>query len=162
MRFDVSLAVLSAVALIGCKSGSPGAAPGDVSATSSSVTTKRVRRDDSVLSVEEVKAAKLTNAYEAVEQLRPRWLRTRGRKIHMSVGTSTDSTGAMESGAVTGMEENPQPTVFLDTQPVGRDPGLLRRVTVQEFTQLRYLNGPEATVRFGKDYGTGIIMVIRQ
>jgi hypothetical protein len=114
--------VLLALAAAACAS-----APGD-----------SVRTDTRVLSAEEMERSGYTEAFSAVQALRPQWLRLRG---------STTFTGTE------GVK------VYLDSSLMG-GPEQLRTVSVHSIAMLRYLDGREATNRWGLDHGMGAIVIV--
>ncbi len=78
-----------------------------------------------------------TTAYDVVQDIRPRWMRTRG----------TDSM------------RNPSAVrVYLNSTPLG-GVDALRGISAGEVTSIRYFGGAEATQRFGPDHGSGAIVV---
>ena len=92
------------------------------------------------ISREELQALPPTNAYRAVQQLRPNWLRSRS-------GTLRNSSGRTP------------PVVFLDGRPFGE------LVTLYDFgsqtiEEIRFIPPADATIRYGTGYPGGIINVI--
>lgn len=117
---------LCAAALLGCAS-TPGA--GVSPATRGNVIT-----------AEEIAATTAQNAFEAVGQLRRRWLMSRGSR---SI-------------------EDPSPVfavAFLDDQELG-DLSLLRGIDVAGIREIRFIDGREAVNRYGSEFGAGIVQVI--
>jgi len=96
-------------------------------------------RDSSILTADEVAATHESNAYDAINQVRPLWLKTRGQ--------TSINTGS-----------SPYATVFVDGQYFG-DLGSLRQLITAQIKQIRYFNGPNAVTRFGMQYGSGAIEV---
>jgi len=92
-----------------------------------------------VLRGEEIQAASVTTAYEAVSRLRPEWLRRRGR---MSIRDAS-------AGVV---------VVYLNGQRQG-GASALSGITAGAVLEMEYLDGPEATIRFGTGHGGGAILV---
>jgi hypothetical protein len=95
----------------------------------------RVERD--LITQEQLREYRFTNAYEAVEALRSNWLLTRG----------TDSFS------------NPsQVQVYYDNARLG---GIeqLRAIEINAIMYIRYYDGVEATGRWGLDHGQGVIFV---
>jgi len=105
-------------------------------------TGARGARD--VITEEELASTSATNALDAVRQLRPQMLQSRGPT---TLGNAAD--------AGTG------PAVFLDGQRFG---GLneLASISVTDIREIRYLSGPDATQRFGTGYTQGAILVSRK
>ena len=81
------------------------------------------------------------NAYTAVQQLRPQWLRSRGAaSFRDSEGTSA--------------------RVCVDNMPLG-DLASLQNIPIFGITEIRYISGPDATTRWGTGVVGGVIEVIR-
>jgi len=76
-------------------------------------------------------------AYDAVRQLRPTWMRTRGR------GTSP---------------REQSPMVYVNRVRVGSVEEL-RQIRVEEVQELRYLDPADATMKLGTNHTGGAIMV---
>lgn len=127
MRTVALAPMLTALLLWGCASG--GTTP------DSRASPERHR-----LSYEELQALPPTNAYEAVRQLRPAWLRSRA-------GTLRTATGRVP------------PQVFLDGRPFGALVALydFGTKTIQE---IQFISGTDATIRYGTGYPGGIINVV--
>jgi len=77
------------------------------------------------------------NALEAVERLRPRWLRSR----------STSRGGGVAS-----------PIVYLNGSRYG-DLRSLQRLSVNDIEEIRFINARDATTRFGTGVQAGVIAV---
>jgi hypothetical protein len=83
-----------------------------------------VRRDSRVLTPEEIATAPVTNLYEAVERLRPRWLEMRDvRSLGSGIG---------------------QIVVFLNNSYVG-GPETLRQFQAHQIVRVRYLDAAQAS-----------------
>lgn len=95
----------------------------------------RVNR--TVLATDEIRASHYTDAFSLVQALRPDWLSTRGQ------------------GSLTLREEV---KVYLDGMKMG-GPEYLKQITTESIAQLRYINGLDATQRWGLDHGNGVIEV---
>jgi len=114
--------------------GSPACARPQVTTESRPASTGRSRagtRSD-VLGVDELRRASGRNALEIIQQLRPLYLRSRG-PLHT-------------------------PTVFVDLMRRG---GVdeLRAIPASSIAEVRYLDGRDATQRFGSGYSGGIIHI---
>jgi hypothetical protein len=92
------------------------------------------RRNTNELLPDEIRAAPVSNLYEAVEQLRPRWLQIRSVR--------SLSGGGGEIG------------VFVNRTHVG-GPEVLRSMSVDGVARLRYLDGPAASAQFRSAGGDG-------
>ncbi len=120
----LSLALVAAAA--GCASGgsAPGAASAGIAADSGTVVrTSGTRRDMTVITVEEIQRSGAMNAYEAVERLRPFWLRSRN---------ATSSRGVP-----------PSILVYLNGSRLGSI-DMLRRLEVIPITSIRYMDAAAA------------------
>ena len=84
------------------------------------------RRDANVLERAEIESASVSNLYDAVDRLRPRWLQV--RSVMSMSGTP------------------PQIVVFLNASYIG-DPEALRQFDASTIVRLRYMDGPMATAR---------------
>jgi len=92
-----------------------------------------------VLLEDEIRGVQVATAYQIVARLRPEWLRRRGR------ASVRDPT----AGAV---------IVYLN----GMREGGVRALDVigaETVLEMEYLNGQEATTRFGTGHGGGVILV---
>lgn len=78
------------------------------------------------------------NTYEAVRQLRPRWVRSRGPSSLQGLAYAKVYLNGAHYG---GLES-------------------LRRIPVQDVAEIRFLSASDATTRFGTGHVGGIIMVI--
>ena len=88
----------------------------------------------------ELLARESRDAYEAVRQLRPNWLRTRGQ-------TSLQA---------------PQPVViYIDGVRMG-GPENLQRISTDAVMSMEYVSAIEASQRFGLDHTNGAILVETQ
>ena len=110
---------------------------GFVVACSSSPRQRTGTRQQRVITMAELDAVRYSTAFEVVEALRPQWLRTRGRT----------SFRAQESVKV-----------YLDDSLLG-DPQQLRQITTRSISSIRFMDGNEATTRWGLDHGHGAILV---
>jgi len=82
------------------------------------------------------------NAYTAVQQLRPQWLRSRGP------ASFTEPTGTL-------------PSVYADNMRLG---GLaaLQTISVSEIAEIRYISSRDATTRWGTGVIGGVIEIVRK
>ena len=119
-----SFSILMAVATLACASGGAG---------------NNVRRDSSLITADEITDSHESNAYDAINRLRPLFLKSRGR--------TTLNTGA--SGYA---------TVFVDGQVYG-NLNTLKGIPAPQIKQIHYYNGPDAVTRYGMQYGSGVIAV---
>lgn len=89
-----------------------------------------------VISEAEIQQSTAPNMLELVQQLRPSWIQPRS----VALGRGT-------------------PTVYVGTQALGQAERL-REVDTRNVREVRYLNGPEASSRFGAGVPYGVIQVI--
>jgi len=115
--------VFLAVALTACASGG---GSGEGSSSSSSGGNRNL------ITADELVTSSAENAYDAIQQLRSSWLRSR-------------SGGA--------------PAPFIDGQPQGDDINRLRSVSTSTITEIRYLSPSDATTAYGTGFLAGIIDV---
>ena len=92
-----------------------------------------------VLLGDEIQAASVATAYQAVARLRPEWLHRRGQ---MSIRDPS-------AGAV---------VVYLDGLREG-GANALEGIAAETVLAMEYLNGSEATTRFGTGHAGGAILV---
>lgn len=97
----------------------------------------RAQGDRRTLGAEEMQASGYQDAYSVVQALRPQWLSTRGT-------SSFNSAEAVR--------------VYLDNSLMG-GVETLRQIPVRSITSMRWMDGLEATNRWGLDHGLGAIMV---
>ncbi|HEX2167207.1 MAG TPA: hypothetical protein VHG09_08195 [Longimicrobiales bacterium] len=100
-------------------------------------TTSTQRADRDIITAAEVQAATQNDAFSLVRSLRPQWLSVRG------------------PSSVRGQQTI---KVYLDGSLLG-SPEQLRQISKQSISSLRYLDGLEATQRWGLDHGAGAIVV---
>lgn len=113
-RTVLSLALALALTAAGCASSSGG--------------DGSVRRDSRSLTPEEIATVPVTNLYEAVERLRPRWLEMRDVR---SLGAGGGASGG-------------QIVVFLNNSYVG-GPETLRQFQAHQVVNIRYLDAAQAS-----------------
>jgi hypothetical protein len=80
------------------------------------------------------------SAYEAIERLRPVWLRDRG--VSSPSAAYADDT---------------LPKVHIDTTPY--DVGVLRSFRTSDIQTISFMNGRDATTRYGTGFPGGIIEI---
>ena len=129
MRFRFLPRIAGLLLATACAS-SGGGAPG-------STDLRGTRRASDVITAEEIAEVDVAHAYDLVQRLRPAFLRARGKSA------------------------NTQPqyaTVYVDGIPRGKIEAL-RQITGSSVRTIRYLSGPQATIRFGIDHEGGAILV---
>lgn len=95
-----------------------------------------------LITEEQIASSGAGTAYEAVQQLRSRWLSRRGP---MSIQNP----------------EPPGPVVYVDGMRFG-EVGSLRQISARHVVEMRYINARDATTRFGTGHPAGVIMVSTQ
>jgi hypothetical protein len=88
----------------------------------------------------DMEAVNVSNVYQAVDRLRPDWMRGRGPN------PGGNPLGNMPVIYVGGVRQQGGPTV-------------LRNIRVEEVVEVRYLSGVDATTRYGTDHAAGAILV---
>lgn len=96
------------------------------------------RVDPDFISTEELRASGQAEAFAAVQSLRPLWLRSRG---------PTSITQGQQSVKV-----------YLDGVLMG-GPEQLRQIPTHTASSMRFVDGRDATQRWGLDHGMGAIVV---
>lgn len=92
------------------------------------------RRSTNVITAEEIASVSASSAYEVVQRLRSQWLLVRG--------------GLGSEGIV----------VYVDGVRRG-DANSLRDIPVEQVRELRWIDGKDATTRYGTGHGSGVIEV---
>ncbi len=100
------------------------------------------QRSGNTLTREEVLAASVQTAYDAVARLRPQWLQSRGPMSVRSGGSAA-------------------PAVFMDGQQYG-SLDALRDIRSTDVESIEFIGAADATTRYGTGYPAGIIMVRSQ
>ena len=95
------------------------------------------RADRNLITMEQMRERRFTNAYEAVQALHANWLQTKG----------TDSFNSPS-----------QVQVYVDDTRYG-GVETLRTITTNSISYIRYYDGIAATGRWGIDHGQGVIFV---
>jgi len=96
-------------------------------------------RDRDLITLDEIAALPVTNAWDLVDRLRPNWLRNRG-------------PASIRSSAPT------YPQVYIDDIRSG-NMEILYRISSQVIREIRHINGRDATTRWGMDHGAGVILI---
>lgn len=130
----------------GCASKS--AATAEASATPVSGPAAAARtRNTSIITASELAESGAQNLYQAVQILRPQWLRARPRT---TMGASSSRTGGGSTADAT--------VVYLDQTRYG---GLssMQQLTLGGVQEMRFYDGVEATNRFGTGHTAGAIVI---
>lgn len=139
MRIAIRLLVLASLALPvvaagGCAGGG-GAAP---TTSGTSAAPRPARPDPNVLTQEEIAGSQLSNVYDLVSTLRPRWIVARGP------------------------DSFTQPTevrAYLNATRLTRGLASLRELSVVGVRRIEFLDGMAASARWGLDHARGAIVV---
>ena len=107
------------------------------SACASSGTSTGIRRDPDRISTEELNNFSDETLHDAVRRLRANWIRRGGTG---GIG-QTDVLQVYVNGAKFGAV------------------GVLREIPARDVLEVEYLNGPDATTRFGTGNGGGAVLV---
>jgi hypothetical protein len=129
---------------IGCASSGTASQAGEPQTTAvSSASTTRPRKDPNVITGDELAARSTLTARQAIEQLRPQFLRTRGTTTLGNAQTKDEIW------------------VYVDGTKMG-DLHVLNNIGVHEIREIRYLNPSEATNRYGTGHVQGAIVITRK
>jgi hypothetical protein len=103
----------------------------------------KVKRQTNLISEEEISAirAEAADAYAVVSRLRPQFLRLRGTKESISEVTAPLEIKVVVDNAGRGGIET------------------LRQIPTSILKEIRYLNGTDASIQFGTNFGAGAILV---
>ena len=103
-------------------------------ACASSGGPSRPRRDRNLITTAELaELNRMSNALQAVQQLRPTWLRPRGR--------------------------NGLPTIFRNNSRWGENPGALRNISIEMVREMRFVSTTDANIRWGTTVSGTVILV---
>lgn len=127
-----------ALVLVACSS--TGTSSGTTNSGDAARTT--TRRSPNLLTSEELSGAPELNAFEAIQRYRSTWLRVRGQT----------NFGAGSGGGEQGIR------VYINGARRGNLEEL-RRFRVTDIARMRFLNGRDATTRYGTDHSDGAILV---
>ena len=115
----------------------------------------KVKREFNLITAEELADMKGQNGLEAVQNLRPQWLRRGERRITLDRGRAPET-----GGFYTDLSTNElRLTVFVDQTEMG-SVDELRRIRNDEVREIRYLTGSDAQQRYGARFSAGIIHVV--
>lgn len=141
LRASLLLPAVAAPLLAAAAAGCGGAAVQGASSTPSATSAAApARSNGDVISGDEIRAGQFRDVYNAVERLRPQFLRSRG-------ATSTRDV------------EGNLPIVFVDEQRLGAV-GSMRGLPIDNVREIRFIAPRDATTRWGTGYTAGVIMVV--
>jgi hypothetical protein len=109
-------------------------------ACSSTGTTSSASPRSNVIATDELAEVSHLNALEAVQRLRPVWLKVRGQPTFRA--------------QMVGVR------IYVDGVRRGDNAGELRRIRVSDVGEMRFLSAREATIRYGTDHQEGAILVV--
>jgi hypothetical protein len=181
MLAGLGLALASLPVLSACASSGQSASGGTPQAAAAQAGTASQRRADALVltAAEMASVPSIMNAYDAVQTLRPNFLKTRGSAARPSglvgAGAEGQATGR-RPGQVQGAPppgasdetapsagnrflEDPGIVVYLDRQRYGRVEAL-REIPTATIEEIRFLNVTEANSQFGMGHPHGVIQVI--
>lgn len=121
----------------------PGCASSPAAASGASQQSSRPVRQRDRISAEELATIDVQNALQAVQRLRPNFLQTHG-------------------GATSSITQGPQDVVVYVDQTRMGGPSTLAQIPISDVKEIQYLNGTDATQRYGTGHGSGAIIVIRK
>lgn len=151
-----SLALLIAIGA-GCAGGSSQAAQG--------ATANPARY---TLTAVELQGAGVTNLYDAIQKLRPEFLRTRGSQTIARMPAPQSNRGPTSGGSgSSGQSSRTAQAVPIEAVPLKvyendillDSPTDLRKIDTKNVIEVRFVPGPEAGVRYGMNHSGGVIFV---
>jgi hypothetical protein len=107
------------------------------------------KTDPNKITAEEIAAKPdIRNAYEAIQTLRPKFLRQ----------NRSSQAGSIDEGPM-GLGANGWPALYIDEAPT---PQLdeLRNVQVREIVEIRYMTGRDGLARYGNGHQNGVIFLV--
>jgi hypothetical protein len=102
-----------------------------------------VRRNTNVITAQELSETGESNVYQAIEELRPQWVRGRSRASMREGGQSGDVV------------------VYIEGARIG-NASALQQISINGVYEVQYLDAGEATNRFGTGHTSGAIIVRTQ
>ena len=132
-------ALLALAAISACHGGARTAvSPASGSEQTTEQLSRRVNTESTVLLPGEITTRNYDNAYTAIAQLHPNWLRPRGTESRWS----KPKVGVFEAGR--------QIDLGLD---------YLRQLGPDAFSRIVYVNSVDSSMQFGMDYSYGAIVI---
>jgi hypothetical protein len=119
---------LHLLALLGAIACAPAATQGNASG---------IGHDYNRITPDEITASSAQNAYELINKTRPQYLKTRGRTTVL-------------------LDTPDRASVFMDGTLFGT-PDALRNIPVSQIREVRFYPATEAGIKFGSQYGAGVI-----
>lgn len=109
---------------------------------------EKPKSSSNLITAEEIERAHVNNAFEAVQLLRPRWLRV--REVLTLPGSVEGDNMQMQ-----------QIHVYIDERDKG-DVEFLRTIPAETIFTLRYMSTNEVGARYGPSSGPGIIVAFKR
>jgi hypothetical protein len=139
-------------------------------AQGASAQAARPKRDPNLISQTELEepAIRGRTILDAIQRLRPNWMRSRGATDMGSLGgTGTQPKGAScgnvagaSRGSCSAVGENQSQNVpGLIVNDVRQDFEMMRRIRAVEVQSAAYLNAADATTRYGSGYPNGVVII---
>jgi len=147
--FGFTARVVTAVALVGsaaCASGGASSGSTTAAAPSPQGTTERpARRNANLLTTADFQGMESLNVGDAIQRLRPDWLRRAEARSRATMSRGSDGNDAL--------------AVWVDENRAG-GAEVLKTMAVQGIASMRYYSGPEAQARFGNGNSNGAIHIV--
>jgi len=135
LRIALLAACLGVAAL-----GERAAAQAPVADTAAAAHARPPRRNENLITREEIEGVSAHDARDLIARLRPRWLRP--------------------YGATSGVQGQPATVfVYLDGTRIGTAQRELVRITAEQIGEIEFVPGREAAARFGPGYSPGVILI---
>lgn len=117
------------------------------------------------LTAAELQGAGANNVYDAIQKLRPEFLRSRGTGTVSAVPSPQTSRGP--GGGATALPPNSAQAIPVTTPALRvyendvllENPNELKRIQTVNVIEVRFVPGPEAGVRYGTNHSGGVIFV---
>ncbi len=113
---------------------------------------QKVKKDRRVITADELTDLPGNNAYEAVLNLRPDWLRRSERRVTLNTRLDRGNAPADDISPPVKL------TVFVEQTEMGGVEELMR-LRNDEVAELRYFSGSEAQQKYGPRFSAGVILV---
>jgi hypothetical protein len=104
------------------------------------------RGNANVITAEELQSVSATNAYEAIQKLRPAYLRTRGAVKGASTASGQNSVEPIDL------------VVYFGENRMGGSESL-KQISIAEIGEIRYYSASDATQKWGTGHSAGAIQV---
>ena len=129
-----AVSVVAVVALAACASGGTSAGAG------------KTRYSQNVITADELATVDVTDAYQAIQRLRPQFLSNSRGPTQMGTRSGTTDAGIQ---------------VYMNDQRLG-DVSSLSQIPKNDIKEIRFLSASEASSRFGTGNTAGAIVVTRK